>query len=1099
MVNYIFGKKGCGKTTLCLDIASKKIKEKQQTFFIVPEQEAVKAERKITDLLGNQSNLYVEVINFRRLCNRVFREAGGLARGHVDSAGRLLVLAKVQEDCADILKTYKNCSDDTGFTKKLSDIIGNFQNSGASPSALMKLSQNFSDNPETKLLSDKLFDLSLIYGTYKEAIEETFGCESDLLEVLSDTLESYHFFADKTVIIDSFYGFTQSETDIIKKIIKSAKDVYITFNWDGKSRDKLYQRSIRSYEALKDFCQNGNIKFDNTFLTHNYRHKQNSGLYILENLFAEDCLKTKKDTPFKDDINIISCPDIYKECSYASNIIHHLIKKGAKYRDICICVPDTERYSGIIDTAFEKQNIPFYMSCREKLTEKPVISLLFSSFNIYISGFSRNHIIRFIKSGLCGLDFHGANILDRYIRTWNLSGKRFSAGNWDMSPSGYCENMSDEEKDELLNVNRAGQAVLDVINPFCGALKAGKVAFDYCKAVYDFLTTVAEINSSDPNFEQENAVYYKMIYDCLDVFCAVMKDKKLSVKRFFKLFELIITQFDTGRIPSSLDEVEIAPVSLLRSDNVKHVIILGVNEGVLPALSSGSVFFADEEKKLLESENIYLSPDSTDEIYDSLFLCMCACLSASESLYILYSEKDLSGQKLNHSVFVSFLQNIFCGNTISRVPFENPLENLGNHDSAFEELFTFEDNLLRQSLINYFSSKPEYADRIKLSDNGPVTEKKLTRETSEKLFGEKIVSSVTRLETFNRCPFSYFSRYTLALRPEPKATLGPSEIGNISHRVMEIFCKKLAAKKIADGCSFTEEQAEEIMKEILSQYLDMFLHSKSNVSKRFLFLYNRISRTVIALAKSITREMAQSLFTPSDFELRIEKNGDIPSAPIIVEKNGKSQATLEIIGQIDRVDTYEADGKSFVRIVDYKTGTKNFNKEEIAYGLNLQMLLYLFTVLHSGKEKYGEKIIPCAVLYIPSVSPDEKIFLGQSASVTDFPFTAKGIVISDMNIIRAMERDVSGLYIPVTLKQNGEFTARSSVASHEEMSELIESAAQVAAELAKEIMTGDISVSPYKCDEINSCAFCDYVGFCGYDREIHSPRYELKKKIPDRK
>ena len=1094
MLNLIFGNKGCGKTSLCYDIIAQKIKNKEQVFFIVPEQQAVKAERSIALRFGNESNLYVEVINFKRLCNRVFRECGGIAKGHADKAAKLLCLSKALNECADLLHIYKGCTSEVGFIKKLLGVIDMFESCCVTPSFLAKLSQKLCDDPSCSGLCNKLFDLSLIFGSYTQQLEENFGWNCDLLGALTQTLQSNDFFKDKCVIIDSFFGFTQAETDIIKRIVSTAKDVYITFCWDGKSKSELYLRCRRSFEQLKRICDSENVKYSTTFLSKNLRHQSGSGLFMLESEFTVERLAQAGKSDCKDDIKIISCDDTYKECSCAANLISKLVSDGAQFRDICVCVPDTERYEGIIDTVFEKHDIPFYMSQKEKLTEKPVISLLFGAFDIYLSSFARLHILRFIKSGLCGLGFKEANLLDRYIRTWNLSGKRFTNQLFEASPSGYCETMTSEDKEQLDIINTSHQKLLLLLDPFCTALKQGKTVLHYSTAVYEFLCRIHEINANDQSFECQNSAFYQMIYNALDTICTVYKNEKISVTSFYKIFEMCISCYDFGAIPSSLDEIEIAPVSLVRCDNVKHVIIMGANDGVLPASAGTQEIFAETEKQLLEDNNVFLSPKSTEQIYDGLFLCMCACLSAKQSAFVLYANNDFSGEQLNPSVFVFMLKNIFPQNKVQKYPFENPLDNICNPNTAFEEMFTYQSPALRMSLEKYFKNHAVFSKDLTKLNSDYLCPDKLSEKVTQSLYKDKMTSSVTRLESFNLCPFSYFSRYTLGLKPEPKAQLGPIEIGNISHRVMEIFCKKLAEKKACGGVVYTKEETEKIIKEILSDYLDLFLHSKQRASSRFMFLYGRISATIISLAKSIAAEMAQSLFSACDFELSINNDGALKPARLSVVKDGKSIAALEIIGQIDRVDIYKADGKTFIRIADYKTGTKKFEKDKIAYGINLQMLLYLYSVIAGGKERYGKDIVPCAVLYIPCVLPDEKVFLGQDTKNNEHTFTAKGIVVDDMHIVRAMERDVGGLYIPVTLKKDGGFSASSSVASIGEMKQLLNTACKAASTLAKEIMSGDIRVSPYKCKDLNSCTFCDYKSFCDYDRELCSPRYELEKK-----
>ena len=58
--------------------------------------------------------------------------------------------------------------------------------------------------------------------------------------------------------------------------------------------------------------------------------------------------------------------------------------------------------------------------------------------------------------------------------------------------------------------------------------------------------------------------------------------------------------------------------------------------------------------------------------------------------------------------------------------------------------------------------------------------------------------------------------------------------------------------------------------------------------------------------------------------------------------------TIRVIGTVDRVDAMELGGNTYLRVVDYKTGSKKFDLREVWHGLDCQMLLYLFTLVQNG-------------------------------------------------------------------------------------------------------------------------------------------------------
>jgi len=247
----------------------------------------------------------------------------------------------------------------------------------------------------------------------------------------------------------------------------------------------------------------------------------------------------------------------------------------------------------------------------------------------------------------------------------------------------------------------------------------------------------------------------------------------------------------------------------------------------------------------------------------------------------------------------------------------------------------------------------------------------------------------------------------------------------------------------------------------------------------------------------MANEIVESDFVPTDFEMSIGKqNADIPFASIpIYDSTGKPNGTLTINGKIDRTDIFKKDGKVYIRVADYKTGTKKFNLADVSVGLNLQMLLYLYSLSKNCGTRYGNgEPIPAGVLYTPIHRPAFNLELGEDAAADEkSAFRTNGILIDDPEILRAMEKNLEGKFIPVKLKKDGSFYSTSSVASLETMGRMLSCAADVAGKLASEIKSGKIGKNPYRCDALNSCNFCDLAPFCRYENGEEGTRYSLTK------
>lgn len=66
------------------------------------------------------------------------------------------------------------------------------------------------------------------------------------------------------------------------------------------------------------------------------------------------------------------------------------------------------------------------------------------------------------------------------------------------------------------------------------------------------------------------------------------------------------------------------------------------------------------------------------------------------------------------------------------------------------------------------------------------------------------------------------------------------------------------------------------------------------------------------------------------------------------------------------MDGWLHDGRLYLRVVDYKSGRKSFDLANVRMGLDIQMLLYLFTLQKEGAHYFGQEIEPAGVLYLPA-------------------------------------------------------------------------------------------------------------------------------------
>ncbi len=1101
MLHNITGRAKSGKTEYILSVCERMISEKKHTFLIVPEQGALVYERNIIERLGNSSNEYIEVINFKRLCNRVFRETGGLTQSYLDSAHTLLLMFKAVNSVREFLTEYRGAAENTVFINKAMQVINEFKMYGITSETLEKAAERLSENGNDRLCN-KLRDFSLIYTAYSKVITDTFGDtfnyrdSTEDLERLASVLCDTKFFKGKTVIIDSFYGFTVPEFSVIDRIIRDADDVFITYLLEKGKNNILFERGRKAYEKITLYAKDNFVEYED--IETNFGHGFDSeDLCNLEKCFAFELCENKPELCdcTNSGVSLYACENIYDEAKTACAIINKLTSEhGAKYSDISILSRNPDDLCGILDTELSKNGIPFSFSLRYDLLTRPAASYITAAFEFSKSK-SKQSVLRFLKTGLTPLSDTEADLTECYIRTWNIQGRMFTDSEWLMNPDGYTstEEMSPRARKALDIVHDAREKMITPLSVFDEEIRCAKCANEISEAIVKLLESG---KYAPEELSEDETIYHNLVMDALDCIADICGKDYMTPSEYSDMFEMILSEYDTGKLPGTVDEVSVANAELFRAAKNKYTIVLGLNDGIFPRNPSPDSVFSDREKLLLRDLGLEISGTGADEAYDELFLAYKAITSCSKGLFLMYSEKDSKGDKMESSSVVSMCKNALPGLTEKSTDEAKKLK-LYLSDISLSAQVSTSDKELASVLSEYLLSKG-----ITPKADGDKHQSYLSEETAKDIFGEDMLLSPSRLDKFNYCACSYFGTYTLALSPERKASLGSAETGNIIHKILELLICELSEKK-QKGEEITEEYAILREKALLDSYITELVgeRNKKELSKRFKYLYNRLSGALDACVSVMASEIVESEFLPTDFEMSIGKqNADIPFASIpILDGEGKPNGTLTINGKIDRTDIYKKDGKVYIRIVDYKTGTKKFNLADVSVGLNLQMLLYLYSLSKNCGTRYGDgSPVPAGVLYTPIHRPSFNLELGEDAAADEkSAFKTNGILIDDIEILQAMEKNIEGKFIPVKLKKDGSFWSTSSVTSLETMGRLLSCAADVAGKLASEIKSGKIGKNPYKCDAVNSCNFCDLAPFCRYENSENGTRYALTKYSDD--
>lgn len=1020
MLKLILGASGTGKTHLISEMIKKNIADGERAILLVPEQETVARERAMLDILPASAQLSFEVLNFSRLSNSVFRRYGGLTYNYVSAPVKSLAIWNTVRALEPLLFEYGKQAKDTSFAELILAQIEEFKAYAVTPAMLERVIEKL---PGESTLSGKLKDFSLIYSLYSEFLSEYgAGDASDDIGRLAHTLSKNDFFDGINVYIDSFTSFTKAQENVLSHIIRQAKSTAIALCTDGKRTADTPHFDVvnKTAERVRTIAAECGEDIETLCLSENRRFSGPALTYLSENIwkFGAEPIAEPADTG---SVRLIKCRNVYEEAECVAGEISRLVRGGMRYRDIAVIARNAQSYDGIIDSALERADIPFFMSRSSDVISMPLSKLVLSALRIKNRGFRAEDVITYLKTGLCPVNTDDADVFEDYVRHWSINGRAFCGDDWNMHPDKYSYEVEGASREKLDRINETRRRIISPLVSLFEKIDAAKTNKDSCLAIFEFMEELS-VSSQMKEFaelceargEKESASealrLYNTVLDALEIIAELdTGDEIYSPSELETALRIVLSKTSMGNIPTSCDEVSVGSASLFRADKPRCVILIGVGEGIFPEYVSESVMLSDAEKALLYEAGLELSGDSALRTSEEFFYVYRAISAASEKLILTYPASELQGGKeLLPSTAFERVRNLLAARVIeySSIPLSERINNVGG---AFES-FLFTEGNLREALSEYFSTDERYSERLaELETPLCEAECRVSAETSDKVLGRKIGFSPTSLEKYILCHFKYWCEDVLKLRPDEKYEFSFRDVGTLVHALLEEFIKKVTDEN-GFNPRLSDEELEELLDKIIEAYTEKNIPEKELGRERLRHALYKLSALSKLFVRNIAAELSESSFVPTYFELKINDKDAGAVRPTEYVLPDGSKATLS--GIIDRVDVFRDGKEVFIRVVDYKTGEQTFSLSKVKEGLSLQMLLYLFTLCESAENKRlfscpdGGELVPAGVMYVSSkVSSSQMDIIGDKEKIkeeTDKKFTRSGIVLSEEKVLRAM-------------------------------------------------------------------------------------------------
>lgn len=1119
-IRFIFGRAGAGKSRFCLEQINKKIAndKNNKLILLVPEQYTFHTEKNLLEVAGEKCLLRADVLSFKRMAHRVFDECGGRTKIKMKDSGKSMLIYKILKNKGEDLEYFNRMAKQQGFAGIISKTITEFKKYNISREILEEKELQVQDEE----LKKKLRDLNLLFSEFNNSLHKTSIDSEDELIMLSEKLSECSIYKDSEIWIDEFTTFTPQQMEVIKILAKQAKTVNITLCCDSLSGGNKGDETdifdaIKNTEnrVLKMMKENniGYMEPINLNKGSSYRFKDSKELQHIESHFFTYPFKEYKGP--NERVRIYKANNSYDEVETIARDIVRLVRdRSYRFKDIAVVCRNTDAYEKITAVIFNDYNIPYFIDKKREVLSNPLVVLIIATLEILSSNWSYESVFKYLKSGLISIDRRILDNLENYVLANGIKGFRWTGELYTKEPSEYKE----EEIMMLEIMEEVRRPLLKLHNK----IKGENTIRDLSTTLYEFLVEIEVFELIESWLEefdklglQDKVKEYnqvpEIVVDILDQAVEVLGEEKVDVKTFSKILIAGFEEQEIGVIPMALDQVNIGDIARIKGTEVKALYIVGVNDGILPSVNKEEGIIADRERNELKELGMELASDTKSRAFEEQFMVYTALTIASKYLMITYPMADFEGKSLRPSIVIPRLKKI--------LPNVNEESDIYNYEArndklnkisapvpTFNQLISalrmeFEKEEIEDywaQAYKWFGEQDEFKDKANRMFKGLTYTnlvEKMPREKIKSLYSNdngRLAFNVSRIEKYAQCPFGYYVQYGLKAKDRKLYEFTAPDLGSFMHEVLDDFTNKVRSEKIS-WSDLNKERCKNIVSDIIDKKLQEDNNSILNSNKRYMYFANRFKKTIAKSVMVISEQMRSGEFEvfKNEFSFGNFKDGEA------IKLELPSNDTVYLAGRIDRIDKLDMDGNTYLRIVDYKSGSKKFDLNELYYGLQIQLLVYLDALIKNSKYFLEQEAIPGAILYFriddPIIKSKKELEEEEIQKEVLSKLKMNGLLLKDAKLVRAMDKNMEkySLVIPAAFKKDGDFTSNSSVVSEEQFNILRKYVNDKMIEICEEMLSGTIKIEPCKSKQTNYCTYCDYSSICQFDTGIQDNKYKV--------
>ena len=1100
---FVIGPSGSGKTTYLLEKTVSEASENPRTqyIYVVPDQFTMEMQKAMVLKSPGHAIMNIDVLSFGRMCHRIFEETGSADEAVLNDTGKNLILQRLAVEHQSELSCLGRHAGSPAMIHEIKSTISEFMQYSVGENEIDMLIESAREN-RRESLALKLADIKLLYGLFLKEIDGAYTTTEGRMGLLAGVIPESEILRDAVLVFDGFTGFTPVQCKVLTELMKAASSsTFSILARDDKpegaySPYDLFALSYRTMATIRRCAAAaGEKEISPVILSESRRFDANPSLgHVEKNLFGNGC-----EPVACEGLSISVTANPAEEIAYVGRKISALVRKeNYAYRDIAVICSDMETYGSGLERELTKRGIPCFVDTSLGIIHDPCLEFIRGAIAAVETDFTYGSIMTMLRSGMGPLDSEESDFMEYFIAQYGIRGR----SRWKREYFGRKlneRNMADLERAEanrLTILECIGTLTSRKHSPasFCGKIREIIEINNLAERTERLAAEIEE--DGDPQRASEIGKIMENIEEVLSVIEALCSTEPVELSMFRKLFDSAFSEISVGTVPRQVDRILVGDIERTRLSQVKVLFFVGLNDGLVPRKTGTGGVLSDLEREVLveNCHDIELAPTPRELVYRQRLYLYMNVTKPTERLYMSYSGADVSGRQMTPSYFVGVIQKMFSELPV-RAEKNEPdgymqlsdglsllASGLRDYAKGFDPGEGDKRSRIIAALYSLCARDEKYAPLLSKLESAAfynTFHDNLDEAVARALYGNELSGSVSKFETYARCPYLFFLNYGIVLRQERSGEVDVIDIGNLTHDILEKF-GNYVTKEGLEWAELDDEDLEEILELALRDSFEDPVFERFDVSGKTMYRRDYVGRIAATSVRTLRKQLAVGNFKPAAFEKEFRENFDLSLQLELAEESDENSeparielfngCSLRLNGKIDRIDTVEIDGKPYIKIIDYKTGSKSLEYSKVAAGAQIQLPIYLGQAM----KLYPEGAEPAAMFYYRAQNPLVKVEKNEEKSIDEMisgELAPLGLANNDPAVIAALAANA---------EDEKQVVPKDRIDA-EQMREICEYSLELCKQMAREILFGNIQDYPLADKENKSeCEYCGFGNYCRF-------------------